>query len=308
MLTKNKTLAVISALMLSTVSLASAATGDIMTTDTMNASGTTTAMPATTMNASGTTATTFKIDKVDASVAKTITATFSKEVSKDGALIKVMEDNRISSSIPDTTDTKKVTLVLNDDVQTGSIYSLFLVSGQEGSMDFTIADTLPTDSITNTETTGTQNIASIKIVDSKTLEVTFKADAAGESEFKLLKEVKVASTDINGNTVTMNTENDLSTAKAYTLTIVTLNDSTGNPISADDSLYDFNYTGTDSTDTASGTTDLNAATGATASGVEATAAQATQLPGTGPKETMLFFAAMLLALFTVLYYRKKIAR
>jgi hypothetical protein len=76
----------------------------------------------------------------------------------------------------------------------------------------------------------------------------------------------------------MTTENDLSTAKAYTLTIVTLNDTTGNPISADDSLYDFNYTGTDSTDTASGTTDLNAATGATASGVEAAAAQAKELP------------------------------
>jgi hypothetical protein len=29
-----------------------------------------------------------------------------------------------------------------------------------------------------------------------TLEVTFKADVAGETEFKLLKEVKLASTDI----------------------------------------------------------------------------------------------------------------
>lgn len=302
MFTKNKSLAVLAAMILSTASLASAATGDMMTTGAMSG---TTMDSGTTMMDSGST---LKIDKVDASVAKTITATFSKEVSKDGAVMKVMEDNRVSSSIPDTTDTKKVTLVLNDDVQTGSTYSLFLVSGQEGSMDFTIGDTLPTDSIANTETTGTQNIASIKIVDSKTIEVTFKADIAGDSEFKLLKEVKVASTDITGNTVTMTTENDLSTAKTYTLTIVTLNDSTGNPISADDSLYDFNYTGTDSTDTASGTTDLNAATGATASGVEAAAAQAKELPGTGPKETMLFFAAMLLALFTVLYYRKKIAR
>lgn len=307
MLTKNKTLAAFSAIMLSTVSLASAATGD-MTTNTMAMPTTTSVDSGSTMTASGTTAAAFKIDKVDASVAKTIAVSFTKEVAKENAVMKVMEDNRISSSIPDTTDTKKVSLVLNDDVQTGSTYSLFLVSGQEGSMDFTIGDTLPTDAIANTDTTGTQNIASIKIVDSKTIEVTFKADVAWESEFKLLKEVKVANTDITGNTITMTTENDLSTAKAYTLTVVSLNDTEGNPLSADDSLYDFNYTGTDSAETASGATDLNAATGATATGVEAAASQAKELPGTGPKETMLFFAAMLIALFTVLYYRKKIAR
>jgi hypothetical protein len=36
----------------------------------------------------------------------------------------------------------------------------------------------------------------------------------------------------------MTTESDMSASKAYTLTIVTLNDTTWNPISADDSFYE----------------------------------------------------------------------
>lgn len=296
MLTKNKTLAALSAIMISSVSLASAATGDIDSTATMSGAEIT----------ATTSATELKIDKVDASVAKTITATFTSELSKDGAVMKVMEDNRISSSIPDTVDTKKLTLVLNDDIQTSSTYTIFLVGETDASMDFTIPETLPTDAIANTVTEGDQNISSIKFIDSKTMELTFKADLAWETEFKLLKEVNIASTDIAGNTVTMTTEGDLSASKGYTLTIVSLNDISGNPISTEDSFYEFNYTAPETTETASW--ELNAATGATATWVESAAAQATELPGTGPKETMLFFAAMLLALFTVLYYRKKIAR
>lgn len=175
-------------------------------------------------------------------------------------------------------------------------------------MDFTIPETLPTDAIANTETTGEQNIASVKFVDSKTMEVTFKADISGETEFKFIKELKIESTDITGNTVTMMTADDLSTSKSYTITIVTLNDMAGNAISTEDSFYEFNYTAPESTETLSGATDMNSATGTTATGVEATAAQATELPGTGPKETMLFFAAMLLALLTVMFFRKKIAK
>lgn len=307
MLTKNKSLALFAILGLSTASFAFAAEMTMEQTGaTMNMSGNTMTM-ASWSEMANTQTQSFKIDKVDASIEKTITATFTSEVSKDWAVMKVMEDNRISSSIPDTVDTKKVNLVLNDDIKAGSTYTLFLVWETDASMDFTLPETLPTDAILNTITEWDQNIVSIKFVDSKTVEVIFKKDLAGETEFKLLKEVKVSATDITGNTVKMTTEDDLSTSKSYTLTIVTLNDSNGTPISTEDSFYEFNYTAPESTETASGT-ELNAASGTTASGVENAAAQATELPGTGPKETLIFFAAMLLALLTVLYYRKKIAR
>ena len=307
MLTKNKSLALFAILGLSTASFAFAAEMTMEQTGaTMNMSGNTMNMASWTEMANTQTQS-FKIDKVDASIEKTITATFTSEVSKDWAVMKVMEDNRISSSIPDTVDTKKVNLVLNDDIKVGSTYTLFLVWETDASMDFTLPETIPTDAILNTVTEWDQNIVSVKFVDSKTVEVIFKKDLAGETEFKLLKEVKVSATDITGNTVKMTTEDDLSTSKSYTLTIVTLNDSNGTPISTEDSFYEFNYTALESTETASGT-ELNAASGATASGVENAAAQATELPGTGPKETLIFFAAMLLALLTVLYYRKKIAR
>lgn len=126
MLTKNKTLAIIAIATMSASSFALAAETTIDTTAlTTTESG---AATVTTTSVSTDTATgTLKIEKVDASVAKTIVTTFSTEVSKDTAVIKVMEDNRVSSSIPDTTDTKKVTLVLNDDIKTGSTYTLFLV-------------------------------------------------------------------------------------------------------------------------------------------------------------------------------------
>lgn len=286
--------------MLSSISLANAATWDMMTT--------TTSTGVETTSSTWTLDDVFKIDKVDASIAKTIDITFTKAVSKDWADIKVMEDNRISSVTADTTDTKKVKISLNEDAKLDSSYNLFLVSGPEGSMNFTLWTELSTGSISNTDTSGDQNIESVSFLDSKNIEVTFKKDVAWDAEFKLLREVATDSVGVLDNKVTITTKEDLSTTKAYTLTIASLKDSEGNDIDSENSVYDFNYTGMDAVaDTASGT-DLNAASGATATGTDATASQAKELPGTGPKETLLFFAAMLIALLTVLYYRKKIAR
>lgn len=125
MLTKNKTLAIIAIATMSASSFTLAA--ETTTTDAMPITTTESGREAAVTTATTTATGSFKIDKVESVIAKTIVATFSTEVSKDGAVIKVMEDNRISSTIPDTTDTKKVTLVLNDDIKTGSTYTLFLV-------------------------------------------------------------------------------------------------------------------------------------------------------------------------------------
>ncbi|MDD4151188.1 MAG: Ig-like domain-containing protein [Candidatus Gracilibacteria bacterium] len=305
MMTKNKGLAIVALTMLTTMSLANAATGDEAAIST----GVTTALETTSTNAStGSVDGVFQIDKVESTTQKTIDATFTKSVSKDGMDIKVMEDNRISSVTPDSLDTKKVKIALNEDIALNSSYNLFLVSGPEGSMTFDLGTELATGSIVNTETTGEQNIVSISFVDTKNIEVTFKKDVAGNAEFKLLREIPTDSITAIDNKVTIMTKDDLSNSKSYTLTIANLKDSEGNDISAEDSIYDFNYTGLETTDTASGATDLNAATGATATGVEVAASQAKELPGTGTKENLLFLASLLLSLFVVLYYRKKIAR
>lgn len=303
-MTKNKGLAIVALAMLTTISLASAATWSEAISTGVTTSLETTSIDASTWSIDWA----FQIDKVESTTQKTIDATFTKSVSKEWMDIKVMEDNRISSVTPDSLDTKKVKIDLNEDVALNSSYSLFLVSGPEGSMTFDLWAELATGSITNTETTWEQNIVSISFVDAKTIEVTFKQDVAWNAEFKLLREIPTDSINAVDNKVTIMTKDDLSNSKSYTLTIANLKDSQWNDISAEDSIYDFNYTWLESTDTASWATDLNAATWTTSTWVEAAASQAKELPGTWTKENLLFLASLLLSLFVVLYYRKKIAR
>lgn len=304
MMTKNKGLAIVALAMLTTMSLANAATWDEAISTGVTTSLETTSVDAATWSIDWA----FQIDKVESTTQKTIDVIFTKSVSQEWMDVKVMEDNRISSVVPDSVDTKKVKITLNEDIALNSSYNLFLVSGPEGSMTFDLWAELATWSITNTETTWEQNIVSLNFIDTKTIEVTFKSDVAWNAEFKLLREVSTESITAIDNKVTILTKEDLSNSKSYTLTIATLKDSLGNDIRAEDSIYDFNYTWLETTDTASWATDLNAATWATSTWVEAAASQAKELPGTWTKENLLFLASLLLSLFVVLYYRKKIAR
>ncbi len=279
------------------------------------------------------------ITSVDVSDANTLKVSFSGVTLEEAPTgeVKVLKDMSVTSAVKDAGNAKVVNIGLATDLVAGSSYSLISIFGAEGSMDFSLGQSLSNVEIANTDATST--IAKVVVKDSKNVSVYFKSDIAGsEFEFKILSNLGVDSlgADIDGGLLVKTTA-AIESNKAYILMVVSLKNAAGVDIAVEDGIFDFTSTvaeapteaaiGTDAAMAPAGTgavtepttpdmaatgtgVELNAAmdTGNLAkvddSNVDAMAMSATATPDTGAETWILILGTLLINGAVYLYRRK----
>lgn len=279
------------------------------------------------------------ITSVDVSDANTLKVSFSGVTLEEAPTgeVKVLKDMSVTSAVKDAGNAKVVNIGLATDLVAGNSYSLISIFGAEGSMDFSLGQSLSNVEIANTDATST--IAKVVVKDSKNVSVYFKSDIAGsEFEFKILSNLGVDSlgADIDGSLLVKTTA-AIESNKAYILMVVSLKNAAGVDIAVEDGIFDFTSTiaeapteaaiGTDAAMAPAGTgsvaepttpdmaatgtgVELNAAmdTGNLAkvddSNVDAMAMSATATPDTGAETWILILGTLLINGAVYLYRRK----
>lgn len=158
------------------------------------------------------------------------------------AEIKVMKDLNVSFVSRDFSDQNKLILTLTEGLQENNTYSIISILWPSWNIDFETWLWLEDKEFTNNEVVlEEQYINRVVVLNPTTIEIYFNnIIEEDEIEFKLFNEKKINSIDVveNSNTLDIDLGDKLEKNSTYILMILSLEDSFGNSIDLDESLYD----------------------------------------------------------------------
>lgn len=181
-------------------------------------------------------------EKIEAKDKNTIELQLTGEIAlplwEIDAEIAVLSDTAIRGAVKMADSTKKVEILLEDEILPNTNYSLLTVQGSEGTIDFITPSIVEWYSVA-----GTNGIGFLEVVDAHTLRIEYLQDVTANGfEFKILSESKVTKVeklDPATNKLTLTVNPDLESEKDYILMMVDMHDVTGNLVSFDGWIYDF---------------------------------------------------------------------
>ena len=187
------------------------------------------------------------VDKIDVVDQNTIKVTLSenpnlKQGDNEGE-ITILNDIRIASALAKAGTSNEVEIILDKPLLPETSYSLLTVAGAVGSIDFTTPTGVEGYSQTNVASLEEQDIESIEIVDSTTLNVTYKQTvSAGKYDYKFLAESSVVSIEkpnFELPELLVRVEPPLVSEQDYIMMVIDLKDVDGNQLEFDTGIYDF---------------------------------------------------------------------
>ena len=181
-----------------------------------------------------------KVVKVDFVDSKTLSVNLEWVFSvADNSDIKVLQDLKVLKSEKDLTDSKKIKLELQENLEDNISYSLISVGESlDTSIDFDLSG--DKNMIKNKDLLVESIwIDYIKIIDNKNIEIFLNKDLTVDTfEFKMFKESKIDNMFFDTNNLNLKMVEPLTANKDYIM-ILTIKDSSNNDIELENSLYDF---------------------------------------------------------------------
>jgi len=184
------------------------------------------------------------------SITATSTQTLEIELNKSVGInakniesdLKVYQDRSVRDSIKDTTNPKMVEVTLSEPLTKGDSYSILSISWVEGSIEFTIGNSLENHEVQNGALDGEQQgIQKIMIVDPSTIEITFLQELTDEEfDFKVYKDIEIDSMKAGAteSIIDVVLKDSLEDNSDYVWT-VTLFEGGSDKIDVDSGIYDF---------------------------------------------------------------------
>ncbi len=159
------------------------------------------------------------------------------------AEIKVLSDIYVKSVFTQETDQKSVEIYLETPIMPNTNYSILMLQGGEGSIDFTTPDDVIWFIHTNVESIAEQDIESMEIIHEQKILLTYREDIIeNDVEYKIFAEntVKtVEKTSYESKNLIITLDNTLVSEQSYILMIINIQDIAGEYVDFETGIYDF---------------------------------------------------------------------
>lgn len=188
------------------------------------------------------------VDDISVTSENSIEVTFSEnptlKVGEIDAEIKILRDISLRGSFMAEQNT--VEILLEDPIAPNTSYSLLTIVGGEGSIDFVTPETIEGSIINNVNSVEVEDIASIEIIDSRNILVSYRQELLETNfEYKLLAEStieKIENKDYLDSKITISVTPPFASEKDYILMFIDIRDVDWNYLEFDTGIYDFTTT------------------------------------------------------------------
>lgn len=186
----------------------------------------------------------FKIENVNPVDENTLEVSFSEEVNANKTIdLKIIENtDSIVSAEPDFNVLNKVNVELGIPLSANSKYTLISILGVDGNITFELPESFNDLEIFNENINpeSSQYIEKIVVVDASNIEVYYYGEVEGAVELKLIKELKTNSELVKEDKkVELKLNDALVSFRPYSLTVADIEAMSGETVSLDDSIVDF---------------------------------------------------------------------